>query len=43
MHDLLGLNVTVPSFAKKYADLAATVKDAFSRYVTDVADGVFPG
>jgi 3-methyl-2-oxobutanoate hydroxymethyltransferase len=42
MHDLLGLNETVPSFVRKYADLASTVRSAFSEYVKDVADGRFP-
>ena len=42
MHDLLGLNERVPSFVKKYADLAAAVRDAFSSYVKEVADGAFP-
>ena len=42
MHDLLGLNEKVPSFVKKYADLASQVKSAFSRYVDDVASGAFP-
>lgn len=42
MHDLLGLNEQVPSFVKKYADLAATVRGAFASYVADVRDGTFP-
>jgi 3-methyl-2-oxobutanoate hydroxymethyltransferase len=43
MHDLLGLNEGhVPSFVKKYAALAETVKTAFSAYVDEVAAGVFP-
>ena len=42
MHDLLGLNEKVPSFVKKYADLASVVRDSFSRYVGEVAGGVFP-
>jgi 3-methyl-2-oxobutanoate hydroxymethyltransferase len=42
MHDLLGLNEKVPSFVKKYADLASVVRDSFSRYVNEVAGGVFP-
>jgi len=43
MHDLLGLNERVPSFVKKYADLAETVKGAFASYVAEVRDGKFPG
>lgn len=42
LHDLLGLNEQVPSFAKKYADLASVVRTAFASYVTDVRDGSFP-
>lgn len=42
MHDLLGLNERVPSFVKKYADLASVVRNAFSTYVGEVRDGVFP-
>ena len=42
MHDLLGLNEKVPSFVKKYADLAATVRGAFSKYVNEVKQGKFP-
>ena len=42
LHDLLGLNEQVPSFAKKYADLATVVRTAFASYVADVRDGSFP-
>ncbi len=42
MHDLLGLNEQVPSFVKKYADLASVVRTAFATYVADVRDGAFP-
>ena len=43
MHDLLGLNEGhVPSFVKKYANLAETAKAAFSQYVNEVAEGTFP-
>ena len=42
MHDLLGLSDHVPSFVKKYADLASTVRDAFSAYVNEVKKGEFP-
>ena len=42
MHDLLGLNERVPSFVKKYADLAGTVRNAFAAYVAEVSQGVFP-
>ena len=42
MHDLLGLNEKVPSFVKKYAELAGTVRGAFAQYVQEVAEGRFP-
>ena len=42
MHDLLGLNEKVPSFVKKYADLASVVRGAFSAYVNKVRKGEFP-
>ena len=42
MHDLLGLNEKVPSFVKKYAELAETVRGAFAAYVGDVKAGRFP-
>ncbi|MBR3222093.1 MAG: 3-methyl-2-oxobutanoate hydroxymethyltransferase [Kiritimatiellae bacterium] len=42
MHDLLGLNEKVPSFVKKYADLASVVRGAFSAYVNEVRKGEFP-
>ena len=42
MHDLLGLNERVPSFVKKYANLAGEVRGAFAAYVDEVAKGTFP-
>ena len=42
MHDLLGLNERVPSFVKKYADLASVVRGAFAEYVGEVKSGAFP-
>ena len=42
MHDLLGLNERVPSFVKKYADLATVVRGAFAQYVKEVEGGRFP-
>ncbi len=42
MHDLLGLNETPPPFAKRYANLAETVRTAFASYVAEVRDGRFP-
>ena len=42
MHDLLGLREKVPSFVKKYADLANVVRSAFATYVDEVKNGRFP-
>lgn len=42
MHDLLGLNEKSPAFAKRFAELGAMAKDAFSRYVAEVAASKFP-
>jgi len=42
MHDLLGLNESVPAFAKRYVDLAGIVRKAFADYVGEVAAGEFP-
>jgi 3-methyl-2-oxobutanoate hydroxymethyltransferase len=42
-HDLLGLvEGTLPRFVRGYADLKATMLDAFTRYVDDVQKGEFP-
>ena len=41
MHDLLGLNEKVPSFLKKYADLASIVRSAFAKYVEEVKNGTY--
>ena len=43
MHDLLGLNEKVPSFVKKFANLAGEVRTAFATYVDEVRTGAFPG
>jgi 3-methyl-2-oxobutanoate hydroxymethyltransferase len=42
MHDLLGLNDSSPSFVKRYAELGDAARKAFSAYVREVAEGVFP-
>jgi len=42
MHDLLGLNESVPAFVRQYAHLAGEVRSAFSKYVAEVANGTFP-
>ncbi len=44
LHDMLGLVPDfVPRHARKYADLAETIGDAFSRYIAQVKEGAFPG
>jgi 3-methyl-2-oxobutanoate hydroxymethyltransferase len=41
--DLLGCDDRTPfRFVKRYADLAATMTDAFNRYAADVRQGAFP-
>jgi 3-methyl-2-oxobutanoate hydroxymethyltransferase len=43
-HDLLGIATSVsPSFAKRYAEVGASMLTAFTAYRDDVADGRFPG
>jgi 3-methyl-2-oxobutanoate hydroxymethyltransferase len=42
-HDLLGLTQgRLPKFVRRYADVAGTMRDAFSRYVADVKARRFP-
>jgi 3-methyl-2-oxobutanoate hydroxymethyltransferase len=42
-HDMLGLNDAFqPTFVKRYAALADTMRQAFSAYAEEVAFGVFP-
>ena len=43
LHDLLGLTEHTPKFAKRYATLAAAMKDAFRAYAAEVQSGAFPG
>jgi 3-methyl-2-oxobutanoate hydroxymethyltransferase len=44
LHDLLGLTMGyVPRFARPYADLRATVKQAVEAFCRDVTAGTFPG
>lgn len=42
LHDVLGLYDKSPPFSKKYIDLSQLVRDAVSRYVSEVLEGVFP-
>jgi 3-methyl-2-oxobutanoate hydroxymethyltransferase len=42
-HDLLGLyDGSAPRFVKQYADLAPVIRDALSRYASEVREGTFP-
>jgi 3-methyl-2-oxobutanoate hydroxymethyltransferase len=42
-HDLLGLfEGQAPRFVKRYADVAAQIRDALEAYVADVRSGAFP-
>ncbi len=42
--DMLGLNEGFsPGFLKRYGDLSGQVREAVSRYVREVKDGVYPG
>ena len=44
VHDLLGLfEGFTPKFVKRYANLAASMKTAFSAYRDEVERGVYPG
>ena len=43
MHDMLGLFTDfVPKHAKRYANLAATIEEAFAQYRSEVINGTFP-
>jgi 3-methyl-2-oxobutanoate hydroxymethyltransferase len=43
LHDLLGLyEGAAPRFVKRYADLAAEIRDALETYATEVRSGAFP-
>lgn len=43
LHDLLGMNPNFkPRFVRHYLDGAASVKDAVTRYASDVGSGAFP-
>ena len=43
-NDMLGLFENFqPKFVRRYADLAAAMKEAFARYLEDVREGRFPG
>jgi 3-methyl-2-oxobutanoate hydroxymethyltransferase len=40
--DMAGLSARSPKFAKRYADVAATLRDAATEFASDVASGAFP-
>ena len=40
--DILGLSKNPPKFAKQYANLNASILDAYTAYITDVKAGDFP-
>lgn len=40
--DALGLTQTPPSFVKRYADLRTAVIGAYSNFVSDIKNGIFP-
>jgi 3-methyl-2-oxobutanoate hydroxymethyltransferase len=42
-HDYLGINVDfIPSFVKKYGDIASLIKSATETYIDEVKKGLFP-
>jgi 3-methyl-2-oxobutanoate hydroxymethyltransferase len=42
LHDLLGLNPTVPKFVRRYAELGDSATAAVAAYAADVRSGAFP-
>jgi 3-methyl-2-oxobutanoate hydroxymethyltransferase len=43
-HDFLGITTgKAPKFVKRYANLAAEIKQAATEFASEVADGVYPG
>ena len=40
--DMAGLSARSPKFARRYADVAATLRDAATEFAADVASGAFP-
>lgn len=43
LHDIIGLSASPPPFAKKYADISASTRDALRRFAEEVRSRVFPG
>ena len=42
LHDLIGLSLSPPPFAKKYLDTAKMIREAVIRYANEVRQGAFP-
>jgi 3-methyl-2-oxobutanoate hydroxymethyltransferase len=42
LYDILGLYEDIPPFAKRYADLATTVRNAVAKFAEEVRHGLFP-
>ncbi len=42
INDIIGLSPFIPSFAKKYADVAGVIKEAVASYRDEVRSGKFP-
>lgn len=42
LHDMLGINDKIPSFAKKFANLAPIIRSGFADYINAVKSGTFP-
>lgn len=42
LHDLIGLSLSPPPFAKKYLDTAKMIREAVTRYANEVRQGAFP-
>ncbi len=43
LHDIIGLYPTfIPTFAKRYADVAELIKQALQKYAVEVRNGAFP-
>jgi len=40
--DMAGLSARSPKFAKRYADIASTLRDAATEFASDVTSGAFP-
>ena len=43
LHDMLGFTSHTPKFIKRYAEIGDRVKEAFTTFAREVADGSYPG